>query len=245
MLHVKRQPYEIVEVPVTRTLQHLRKVSKIGKLPCLELDGERIADSTDIAHRLEARFPDPPLVPRDPHEAALCHVLEDWADESLYFYEMALRFTLPANAKRFAPELLAHDPPWAQRLLAPLVPRLMRRTTRSQGVGRKPLAMLLRDVERHVDALGGLLHGGPEGAVTPGGPGGPGAPPETRAARESGWLVGGRLSLADLAVFAQLACIRATDEGGRIVGDRPTVAAWMERVDRASGPPADARPEGA
>lgn len=214
ILHVKGQPYEIVEVPVTRTFQHLRKLSpRIRKLPCLELDGAVIADSSDIARALETRFPEPPLLPQEPRERALCHVLEDWADESLYFYEMTLRFTLPHNARRFLPQLLAHDPPWARRVLTRLGPRMMTRLTRAQGVGRKPRGMLLRDVELHVEAIEGLLGGGD-------------------------WLVGGALSLADIAVFAQMAPIRATDEGGKIVESHPPVVAWMERVDRASRAPA-------
>ncbi|MDX1649523.1 MAG: glutathione S-transferase family protein [Myxococcota bacterium] len=223
ILHVKGRPYQVVEVPVTRTFQHMRRLSRIGKLPCLEMDGTVVPDSTDIARVLEERFPDPPLLPADPRERALCHVLEDWADESLYFYEMALRFTIPENARRFAPELLKHDPAWARTVLAPLVPRLMRRVTRAQGVGRKPRGMLLRDVERHVDAVGGLLARPPAGA----------------AGHEDGrdWLVGDALSLADLSVFAQLTCIRATDQGAKIVEGRPSVAAWMERVDRASRAP--------
>lgn len=212
ILHVKGQPYEIVEVPVTRTLQHMRKLSRIGKLPCLEIDGAVVPDSSEIARVLEERFPEPPLLPADPRERALCHVLEDWADESLYFYEMTLRFTVPANARRFVPQLLQHDPGWARTLLAPLVPRMMTRLTRRQGVGRKPRALLLREVERHVEALDGLLGDGD-------------------------WLVGGALSLADLSVFAQMTCIRATDQGGKIVEARPAVAAWMERVDRASRAP--------
>jgi glutathione S-transferase len=138
-------------------------------------------------------------------------VLEDWADESLYFYEMTLRFTLPHNARRFTPQLVAHDPSWFQRLAGPAIPWLMKRTTRGQGVGRKNLAQLELDVERHVAAIAGLLGG-----------------------RE--WLVGHALSLADISVFAQLHCIRLTDEGAAIVGRHPEVAAWLERVDAATQP---------
>jgi glutathione S-transferase len=211
VLHVKRQPYEVVEVPLTRAFS-ISKLNPAGKLPALEHDGRIVTDSTDIAAYLEGAFPDPPLVPDDPAGRALCHVLEDWADESLYFYEMTLRFTLPHNARRFTPELVAHDPRWFQRLAGPAVPWLMKRTTRGQGVGRKSAAQLDADVERHVAAVAGLLAAGD-------------------------WLVGNALSLADLSVFAQLACIHATDEGARIVRNHPEVAAWLARVDTASEAP--------
>jgi glutathione S-transferase len=215
ILHAKRVPYEVREVPLVRSLRDVRRVNRIGKLPCLEHAGRRVADSTDIAHYLEAAFPAPPLLPADPAERGLCHVLEDWADESLYYYEMVLRFTRPHNAARFVPRLLAHDPPWFRRVASPLLPVLLRRQTAAQGVGRKPSAMVDRDVERHVEALAGLLG-------------------------EREWLVGQRLSLADIAVFAQLACIRAADEGAKAVERAPAVAAWMERVERATAKPPEA-----
>jgi glutathione S-transferase len=213
ILHVKGEPYEVREIPVSRSFTRVRRVNRIGKLPCLEHDGRRIADSTEIAAYLEQRFPEPALLPTDPRERALCHVFEDWADESLYFYEMTLRFTHPHNARRFVPQLVAHDPAWFQRIAGWAVPVLLRRVVRSQGVGRKPRAMLLRDVERHVQALAAWLGAGQ-------------------------WLVGERLSLADIAVFAQLACIRGADQGAKIVQAQPAVAAWLERVDRATAKPA-------
>lgn len=213
VLHAKHVPYQVREVPPSRSFTDVRRVNRIGKLPVLEHDGRVVADSTDIARYLEERFPTPALLPAHPRERALCHVLEDWADESLYFYEMTLRFTLPHNARRWIPELTRSDPVWFQKLAPWLGGLLFGRTVRAQGVGRKPVAMLIADVERHVQAVDGLVGDGP-------------------------WLVGGALSLADIAVFAQLFCLRGADEGARAVDQHPRVAAWMERVDRATRPPA-------
>jgi glutathione S-transferase len=210
MLHVKGVEYEIREVPLAQALR-VRRINPAGKLPCLEHDGRFVADSTDIAWYLERAFPEPPLLPADPAERALCHVFEDWADESLYFYEMRLRFTLPHNARRWIPRLVHADGALVRALAPHLVPRAMRRTTRAQGVGRKTTDQVLADVERHVAALDAWL-------------------------RDRDWLVGGALSLADLAVFAQLACVRGADEGGEIVAHHDRVATWLERVDEASGP---------
>ena len=66
ILHVKRIPYEVREVPPSRALTDVRRVNRIGKLPAIEDEGRVIADSTDIAHHLEQRFPDPPLLPKHP-----------------------------------------------------------------------------------------------------------------------------------------------------------------------------------
>lgn len=71
VLHVKRQPYTVVEVPLTRAAS-IAKKNPARKLPLLEHDGVIVADSTDIAHYLERVFPEPALVPKDARLAALC-----------------------------------------------------------------------------------------------------------------------------------------------------------------------------
>ena len=49
ILHWKRLPYQINEVPLARALRAVRRINPAGKLPCLEDGGRVIADSTDIA----------------------------------------------------------------------------------------------------------------------------------------------------------------------------------------------------
>ncbi len=51
--------------------------------PVLELDGERIFDSTDIIGALEARWPEPPLYPEDPSERRRALDLEDYFDQNM------------------------------------------------------------------------------------------------------------------------------------------------------------------
>jgi glutathione S-transferase len=209
ILHTKHVPYTVHNVPLSQTATKLRRINPIGKVPCIDDGGRILADSTDIAYHLEERFPLPSLIPASPRERALCHMLEDWADESLYFYEVRMRLTFSSNAPRTI-ELLTRDEPGIVRTLAPIViPAMMKNITRQQGIGRKPEEWVVRDLERHADALLGWLDG-----------------------RE--WLVGEALSLADIAVFAQMFCIRSTVEGGRVVSARPGLASWMDRVDTAT-----------
>lgn len=53
------------------------------RLPILDLDGRRVADSTAIIAALEEARPDPPLYPADPEQRARALELEDDFDEQL------------------------------------------------------------------------------------------------------------------------------------------------------------------
>jgi glutathione S-transferase len=208
-LRVKGQTFDVVEVPVTRAPMALRRLNPAGKVPVLEHAGRLLADSSEILLYLEDVFPNPPLLPMDARERALCHMLEDWADESLYFYQLRLRATFPHNAQRWLEALLAHEPAPLRLMAKGVVPRVVRKQLAKQGVGLKSEAQVLAEVQRHLDALVDWLGDNP-------------------------WLVGQGITIADLSVFAQVDCIRGTDEGGRMIASRPTLGAWMDRVDAAS-----------
>jgi glutathione S-transferase len=57
-----------------------------GMLPVMDFDGARVVDSSGILDWLDARFPEPPLVARDPWTARQQRQLESWISESFYFY---------------------------------------------------------------------------------------------------------------------------------------------------------------
>ena len=205
----KKQPYEIKNLKLLETVTRLPRLNPVGKVPTLEHDGQVISDSSDIAIYLEERFPDPPLLPRGVEDRARCHLLEDWADESLYFYEARLRFTFAQNVARTAELLVAGENPIMKRLGSVVGQRSMRSVLAKQGIGRKSEEAVLRDLARHAEAVAGIL-----------------------GARD--WLIGDQLTLADISVFVQLACIRSTAEGEKILAAQPTVLGWMERVDAAT-----------
>src|SRR3954467_8674891 len=161
VLNVKRVPYQTREVGLLEAQLGFKKVNPAGKVPALVTDdGRTVCDSTDIAYWTEEHHPEPPLVPRDARERALMHVLEDWADESLYFYEVRLRFGLAHNRERTLAKLLAGENA-AVKLVAPLpAPRAINGQTRAQGIGRKSDAQVLTELGRHLDAIAALLAGG-------------------------------------------------------------------------------------
>lgn len=208
----KRLPYEVKNLKLLETLTRLPQLNPVGKVPALDHDGLVLADSTDIARYLDEKFPDPPLLPTDAVDRARCHILEDWADESLYFYEARLRFTFAKNIARTAELLLEDERGIMRKLGAVAAQRSMRGVLAKQGIGRKTEETVLREVGRHAEAVAGWL-----------------------GTRD--WLVGDRLTIADISVFVQLDCIRSTDEGEKILAAQPTVLSWMERVDAATRAP--------
>jgi glutathione S-transferase len=216
VLNLKRVPYETREVGLIEAQLGYRKINPTGKVPALADGGEIVCDSTDIAYFLEERYPDPPLVPRDPRERALVHVLEDWADESLYFIEMRLRFGIAHNRARTAPKLLAHENAVVKAIAPWILPRAIQGQTNAQGIGRKSDAQVVKELGRHLDALAGLLGGGD-------------------------YLAGGALTLADIAVYVQLYAIRDADEGAAAIAARPEIGRFMDRVDLATRPAAASR----
>ena len=57
-----------------------------GLLPVLDRDGERVHDSTRILEWLDERYPNPPLLSSDPKLAEAQRRLEEWCDETFFFY---------------------------------------------------------------------------------------------------------------------------------------------------------------
>lgn len=77
--HERRAPPPGLHIPLALWLTRGRS----GTLPILEIDGQRLADSTAIIAALEERVPDPPLYPAEPREREGALELEDFFDRTL------------------------------------------------------------------------------------------------------------------------------------------------------------------
>ena len=75
--HARRAPIPGVHAFLARAL------TGQPRMPILELDGRRIADSTRIIAALEEHAPDPPLYPQDPGDRERALELEDFFDEEV------------------------------------------------------------------------------------------------------------------------------------------------------------------
>lgn len=210
VLHYKRVPFATREVQIAR-LGRLRKLAPPGKVPILDCGTERIWDSTDICLWLEQRYPEPALLPSDPALRADVLLLEDWADESLYFFEMTMRFVWKDEQRYWSRELTKHDSGPVRALSPYLVPRLTGTITRHQGLARKDRGQILRDLRRLFSAL------------------------DTRVSPR-GFCVGDRLTLADIAAAAQIHCITGIQAGRDVLAEYPALAQWKQRVDEATLP---------
>jgi glutathione S-transferase len=75
----------------------LRFGDRLGTVPALSADGDRISTNHRIARYLEERHPAPPLFPADPRKRAAVEEAERWANETL---QMAARRIPGAAAVR-------------------------------------------------------------------------------------------------------------------------------------------------
>jgi glutathione S-transferase len=182
-----------------------------GKMPVLEIDGQKLIDSSLILRRLDELAPSPSLVSRDPVVAAKQRFVEDWSDESLYWYVMALRWN-PANAKATVAQLAAFMPAPLRPLASLVFPWQVGGQARAQGLARLPLEVVLDELERRFDELTIFLG-------------------------ESPFFFSDTVSVADLAVFGQLSTLRSgpTPQGARLLDTKPALAALFDRIDAATG----------
>ncbi|MCA9771899.1 MAG: glutathione S-transferase N-terminal domain-containing protein, partial [Myxococcales bacterium] len=147
-LNFKGIEYRRVEC-ITWTNGRIKAMNPRRKFPFMDYRGTMLLDSTDILHAIEHDFPEPALVPTDENRRARTHLLEDWADESLFWYEVWFRFFPPETSRRIAGIVAAELPPWVRPLIMKLVPWMVRRQAVAQGVGRKPRNVLEAEMRRH------------------------------------------------------------------------------------------------
>lgn len=210
VMRLKGISFETVEIPVSAP-KKFKHISPTGKFPAIVANGKTIVDSTDICRWLEAQFPEPRIAPDSPRDAALATILEDWADEALYFYDLTMR-NWPQNRAWFVDDLLHFEKPgFTRSLLAAVIPGALLKVTKAQGLGRKSEATVVADLTAQYDALAALVADG-------------------------GWLAGPRLSTADISVRVMLNVLERAKEGRALLQARPALADWAKRVDAAAPP---------
>lgn len=189
----------------------LREVYKIspttGRIPVAFFDGEAVYDSTFILRRFEELVPTPALLSNDPKTTAQQRMLEDWSDESLYWYMMALRW-IKENSHRSVKQNSQFLPKLMRPFAGPLFRNFIGSRTRGQGFGRLPYPVLIAELGERLDDLVVMLGDQP-------------------------FLFGDQPCVADFAIYGQF---DTGIEGGvtpdfaEQVSQRPSLVDWRARV---------------
>lgn len=182
------------------------RLSKVGKVPVLDIDGQRLQDSTRICRYLDERYPEPPLFPGDAQQRALVELWEDWADETLYWFEVYFRVKDPAAFARVADLATAGRPAYERLPTLLSAKATLSLQLYAQGLGRQAPADVEAEFLRHLDRIETVLAAGD-------------------------WLVGPRQTLADIAVGSQLLeVLRTSDRMRPELLRRPRLADWLQRL---------------
>ncbi len=176
-LKVKELPCEEIDVIPGLGQFALFKLSGQRQAPVL-VDGQKVfSDSSVIVRYLETLQPEPALIPGDLQQATQIHLIEDWADK-----------TLASSVRSALLEAAAIDSELRNALLPEDLPSPMR-----QLMGELPCGFLSGVSElftsgERSELLASLLQ-------------------LSRLVEVSGWLVGQSMTIADLAVAAQLSLL--------------------------------------
>jgi glutathione S-transferase len=214
-LQLKGVPFRGVTVSVGR-VRELARLNPLRKVPVLIVGGEVVSDSSRIARLLEARFPEPRLLPEDAAARAYALLLEEWADESLYFVVGAFKWLNPENrAAALANTATEIAPP----LLRPFVGRALAWNVRRRYAAWRYDAAALPHFEGRMRESLAML---------------------ADLLDQKAFLLGRTPTLADVAIFAQLAWMQRYAER-RLLDEVPVVAEWLARLSGLP-PIADALP---
>jgi glutathione S-transferase len=205
-LHLKELEYE------TRDTLFAKRVNPSGKLPAIHVDGVLHEDSTHILELLDGMVEKNPLYPSEPRARAITKLLEDWADETLYWYVIWSRWVDDESFARLKGPFFASLPA-PLRLIAPFFGRrsVVQRAN-AHGIGHRVLATVQRDFEAELVKLDALLGDQP-------------------------FLMGDALTAADVAVGSQLMQVRLgiTPREEAMVAAHPTITAWLARTMERCG----------
>ncbi|RZI84263.1 MAG: glutathione S-transferase family protein [Rubrivivax sp.] len=204
ILEAKGLPYQVINYNGLLA-RKAAGLSPAGKLPVLDIDGQRICDSRLIAQELERRFPMPALMPESAEERAQVQVFQDWADESLYWYEIHFRVQYKPAFRKVVAGLTQGRPAYERPLMALILRRTLVGALKAQGLGRVPVRLVEERFWLLMNNLDALL-------------------------AHRTWLVGGARSLADIAVGSQLHEVMRTTDISAKLATLPHLQRWLRQA---------------
>lgn len=138
----------------------VRQVSATGKLPALDIEGERFVESTRILDELERRY-DVPWKVEDERQAAHLRLWEYAINDYFYWFGFYARWVDPAGRERFLAALLGRAGAFTRFMVhRVIVPQRVKRAE-MHGVGGRTREDVFREIDRGLDLLVTDLQGGP------------------------------------------------------------------------------------
>lgn len=190
----------------------VKRANPRGRMPAARFGDSWVVDSSDILTALDQRYPDKPMMLESPRQRAETRILEDWADENLYFYGVYLRWNVKANLKRLQRLFFAKHLPFSG-LVTMVAKRDLVKRIKGQGVGLKSEAVVREELNGCLQALEDWLG-------------------------DQDWLVGERMSRADIAVYAlidQLSCADLTPTAAASLQGFGAISGWRGRCRERVG----------
>lgn len=82
-LHLKEVPFEYISIKQMGK-EAYRQVNPQGLAPMLDADGKQFAQSTAILEYIEETWPEPSILPDDPHERAQCRAFAQFIGSDMH-----------------------------------------------------------------------------------------------------------------------------------------------------------------
>lgn len=227
-LALKKLAFVLVEPESAEDYHRLNP--ETGLVPVMDIDGERIHDSTAILLRLDEAFPEPSLLCDHPRTADNQLRLVRWVDEAFFWYWNRWMHRLTAGTLDGPPVAGESPTAAASRATGTELPRPAGVSLRSwvaSRVRKPPEPKKLGERERLVHEVGQRV---------------------VDLARLLGprpFFYADRISIADLAVYAMLRSIAADSipDTSEHLRRLPALLEFMKRVERKTGGASGPSPE--
>lgn len=211
-LRYKGLAYEFVPMTTRYFNRVVPKATGAAQMPAVELpDGRWMTDTTPMIAWFEKQHPEPVVIPRDPVQAFVSRLVEDYADEWMWRPAMHYRWSHDADARALshaiATEIMSDVPApvWLRRVI--IRQRQFRGYVRADGVSPTTRAHVEGIYLRTLDTLAAIVSARP-------------------------FLLGDAPSLADFGFFASMFRHFGLDPtASAIMRTRaPEVYAWVARL---------------